>query len=93
MIVRCLSSSVVSQQELKRWNFGVSRHKIICFKVILLSFVYAASNNLWCKCRTTKRGAENCGKEAKRNDIIDINLGKLYLISDTLTIIFCFLYD
>ena len=46
-----------------------------------------------CKCRTTKRGAENRGKEAKRNDIIDINLGKLYLISDTLTIIFCFLYD
>ena len=40
-----------------------------------------------------RRGAENCGKEAKRNDIIDINLGKLYLVSDTLTIIFCFLYD
>lgn len=57
MIVRCLSSSVVSMGN--NWEYGILgffRHKIMCFKEIFLSLVYmyVAPNNLLCECWSTK---------------------------------------
>ena len=54
MGVRCLSSSVVSRQEVKKLNLWFFRNKVISFKFILVSLVHTVPNNRQCECRSTK---------------------------------------